>query len=153
MAALLAASVASFEPDAEAAGVRVALAAAPDLPHAAIDPVRVRQVLNDLLGNALRHTPRGGSITVTAELDRARNIVRIAVRDTGSGIPADALPRVFDRSYRSRGSAGSGLGLAIAKGLVTSHGGEITAESDGVGRGTTVRFTLPLSGEAATGGA
>lgn len=143
--ALLAASVASFQPEAEMAGVSVSLRAVPDMPHAAIDPVRVRQVLNDLLGNSLKHTPRGGSIAVSAELDRAGDRVRIAVVDTGSGIEGNLLPHVFDRFYRSRESAGSGLGLAIAKGLVTAHGGEIAAESGGAGRGTTIHFTLPLA--------
>ncbi len=147
LVALLGASVASFGPDAAAAKVRVTLEASDDVPTLLIDPVRMRQVLNDLLGNALRHTPSGGTITVSAQLDRSVRSVRVMVADTGSGIAADALPRIFDRFYRSRGSAGSGLGLAIAKGLVTAHGGEIDVRSEGEGRGTTVSFTLPLSHE------
>ncbi len=150
LATLLGASVASFEPEAEAAAVRVALVTAPGMPPAPIDPVRVQQVLNDLLANALRHTGRGGSITVSAGVDGSRRVARVAVADTGSGISADALPHVFDRFYRSRGSSGSGLGLAIAKGLVASHGGEIVAASDGDGRGTTISFTLPLTEDSMT---
>ena len=75
-------------------------------------------------------------------------MVAVAVRDTGRGIAAQDLARVFDRFHRSADSSGSGLGLAIARDLVRAHGGEISAASDGEGRGTTVRFTLPVAERA-----
>jgi len=111
-----------------------------DLPPADADPVRPRGVLNNLLTNAIRHTPAGGSVTLSARRRGAG--LEISVTDTGEGIPAELLPRVFDRFVRGPGSRGSGLGLAIAKDVVEAHGGTITAES-APGRGTTIRFTLP----------
>jgi two-component system sensor histidine kinase BaeS len=108
-----------------------------------IDPVRIRQVLSNLLDNALRHTPVGGSITVRA--DRAGGEVTVEVTDTGSGIGPDVLPRLFERFAKGPRSRGSGLGLAIARGLIRAHGGRIEADSPGPGRGTTIRFTLPTT--------
>lgn len=132
-------SVASFQPQAEAKGVALRSAPGPGLPAVNADPVRIRSVLGNLLGNALAHTPAGGSIVVNAETGSSG--VSVAVSDTGSGIPAELLPRIFDRFVRGSGSAGSGLGLAIAKDIVAAHGGTIAAESSG--QGTVVRFTLP----------
>jgi len=111
-----------------------------DLPLADADPVRLRGVLNNLLTNAIRHTPAGGLVTVGARRRGAG--VEISVTDTGEGIPADLLPRVFDRFVRGPGSRGSGLGLAIAKDVAEAHGGKISAESV-PGRRTTISFTLP----------
>jgi two-component system OmpR family sensor kinase/two-component system sensor histidine kinase BaeS len=105
-----------------------------------VDPLRVGEVLSNLLSNALRHTPSGGSITVSADADA--HGVAFTVADTGTGIPPDVLPHVFDRFAKGEGSPGAGLGLAIAKSLVEAHGGELTAESE-PGRGTTMRFVLP----------
>jgi len=110
--------------------------------HAAmeVDPARIRQVIGNLVANALRFTPAGGRITVgTGETDAG---VRIAVRDTGAGMEPEALEHAFDRFYRSPSSPGSGLGLSIARNLVEAHGGRIEIES-APGRGTEVRFTLP----------
>lgn len=121
-------------------GVELRADLPPDLPQPDADPVRLRGVLNNLLSNALRHTPAGGSVTVAAR--RQGGGVEISVSDTGAGIPADLLPKVFDRFVRGPGSRGSGLGLAIAKDVVEAHGGTITAESQ-PGRGSTIRFTLP----------
>jgi signal transduction histidine kinase len=105
-----------------------------------VDPARIRQVIGNLVANALRFTPAGGRITVgTGETDAG---VRIAVRDTGAGMKPEALEHAFDRFYRSPGSPGSGLGLSIARNLVEAHGGRIEIES-APGRGTEVRFTLP----------
>jgi signal transduction histidine kinase len=104
--------------------------------------VRLREVLSNLLANAIRYTPRGGSIRVSAAASDGR--LTISVRDTGPGIAADALPHVFDRFYKSDESRGAGLGLAIAKSLVLAHGGEISATSE-PGHGTEMRFTLPVS--------
>ena len=105
-----------------------------------VDPIRIREVLTNLLANAIRHTPNDGRIEVA--LTEAAGVVTMAVADTGDGIAADALPRLFDRFYKGPDSRGSGLGLAIAKGIVAAHGGEISADST-AGQGTTIRFTLP----------
>jgi two-component system sensor histidine kinase BaeS len=98
-------------------------------------------VLDNLLANALSHTPRGGAVRVGARPCGDRIV--LAVRDTGSGIPPDDLARVFDRFWKAADSGGTGLGLAIARGLVETHGGTIKAESQ-PGRGTTMTVTLPL---------
>jgi signal transduction histidine kinase len=129
----------AFTPRAAEAGVTFTLATEP-LPPLDIDPVRVRQVLENLLDNALRHTPRGGTIRV--EIGREGSAALFRVADTGRGIPAEALPHVFDRFWKSADSGGSGLGLAIARGLIEAHGGKIRVDSV-VGRGTVVSFTLP----------
>jgi signal transduction histidine kinase len=130
----------AFTPRAAEAGVTFTLTSVP-LPPLDIDPVRVRQVLENLLDNALRHTPRGGTIRVEAGREGPAALFRVA--DTGRGIPAEALPHVFDRFWKSADSGGSGLGLAIARGLVEAHGGKIRVDSV-VGRGTVVSFTLPV---------
>jgi signal transduction histidine kinase len=129
----------AFAPRATEAGVAFVLEAEP-LPPLDVDPVRVRQTLENLLDNALRHTPRGGTIRIEARQEGSAALFRVA--DTGSGIPAEALPHVFDRFWKSADSGGSGLGLAIARGLIEAHGGKIRADSV-VGRGTVVSFTLP----------
>jgi signal transduction histidine kinase len=134
----------AFAPRAAEAGVAFTLEAEL-LPPLDIDPVRVRQVLENLLDNALRHTPRGGTIRIEVRREGAAALFRVA--DTGRGIPAEALAHVFDRFWKSADSGGSGLGLAIARGLIEAHGGKIRADSV-VGRGTVVSFTLP----AAAGG-
>jgi len=139
-AELIADVVAAFAPRAAELGVALAGEAAP-LPDLDADPVRVRQVLENLIANALRHTPRGGGVRVTARLDRRAAL--FAVADTGTGIAPEILPRVFDRFAKSADSGGSGLGLAIAKSLVEAHGGAIHADSPPA-KGTTVRFTIPL---------
>jgi signal transduction histidine kinase len=131
----------AFAPRAAAAGVNFSLEAAP-LPALEIDPVRVRQVLENLLDNALRHTPRGGTIRIEVRPEGRAALFRVA--DTGRGIPPEALPHVFDRFWKSADSGGSGLGLAIARGLIEAHGGQIRVDSV-VGQGTVVSFTLPLA--------
>lgn len=107
------------------------------------DPVRVREVLTNLVSNALRYTPAGG--TVSIEVRGAGDQVEVTVRDTGSGIAPDAVAGIFDRFSKSTDSPGAGLGLAIAKGLVEAHGGTIRAESL-PGQGTRIVFTLPVAG-------
>jgi len=103
-------------------------------------------VLNNLVSNALRHTPDGGSLRVSAY--RKTGVVRVEVRDSGEGISPEDLPYVFERFYRgeksrSRQTGGAGLGLAIAKGIVEAHGGEIGVESNPK-EGTLFYFTLPV---------
>lgn len=141
IAVLLQDVVRSFAARADAGGIELSASSAPDLPLIDIDPVRIREVLANLLANALRHTARGGHVAVSAAVDQDR--MRIAVRDTGSGISPEQLPKIFDRFAKGVDSTGSGLGLAIARNLVLAHGGEISAESV-VAQGTTVTFTLPL---------
>jgi two-component system, OmpR family, sensor histidine kinase BaeS len=111
------------------------------------DSDRITQVLSNLLDNALQHTPPDGRVTVKLESD-AQN-ARLSVSDTGSGLPADALDRVFDRFYRAdasrnRSSGGSGLGLAIARALVELHGGQLHAENRLEG-GAQFVVSLPLA--------
>jgi histidine kinase len=114
--------------------------------HADVD--RTAQVLTNLLGNAIRYTPDGGTITVSAS--EKQHMAQVDVVDTGMGIPVDALPYIFERFYRvdasrTRQSGGSGIGLTISRILVWAMGGELTAVSEGAGQGSTFSFTLPLA--------
>ncbi len=116
------------------------------LPPVTIDPVRMRQVLFNLLFNALRHTPSGGEITVHASSEAGA--LHLAVQDSGEGLEPEQLAAVFDRFYRadrsrSRETGGSGLGLAIVKAIVEAHGGQMEAHSAGKGYGSTFQMTLP----------
>ena len=118
----------------------------PALPQLWADPDRLVQILLNLLGNALRYTPPDGTITLTAQ--PGDGAVQISVRDTGIGITSDHLPHVFERFYRvdksrTRSSGGTGIGLTIVRHLVHTHGGEVWAESDGPGTGTTFHLTIP----------
>jgi PAS domain S-box-containing protein len=111
------------------------------------DPARLRQIVNNVLSNALKHTPAGGSVDV--DMVRVGGKVSITVTDTGSGIPADFLPRVFERfaqadSSMTRAHGGLGLGLSITKDLVERHRGTIEAQSDGPGKGATFVVRLPV---------
>jgi two-component system, OmpR family, sensor histidine kinase BaeS len=134
----------SFETMAAGAGVRiVVVGSAPDLPLLDVDPVRIREVLDNLLANALRYTPAGGSVTISTERSAATPFVEVAVSDTGSGIAPELVDHLFDRFTKSSDSRGSGLGLAIARHLVEAHGGRISAMSP-PGSGATIRFSLPV---------
>lgn len=131
-------------------GVDLVSAAPENLPRVFADSDRVVQVLTNLLGNALRHTPAGGRVLVETEV-RGDSVV-FGVEDTGEGIASEHLPHVFERFYRaeksrSRGEArgGSGLGLAISKALVEAMGGSMRAESLGAGKGARFSFSLPLA--------
>jgi two-component system OmpR family sensor kinase/two-component system sensor histidine kinase BaeS len=143
LGALVGETVASFQAQADAAGVELNADIAPELPPLELDPARIRQVLENLIANALRYTPRDGTIRVRCYAESKSDAhVAVSVSDTGSGIPPDALAYIFGRFYKSSDSRGTGLGLAIAKNLVAAHGGEISAQSE-LGKGTTIRFTLP----------
>jgi signal transduction histidine kinase len=110
-----------------------------------VDPQRVREVLTNLLSNALRYSARGGEVLVRlkeAGFGSERNVT-ISIEDNGPGIKSTELPHVFERFYKSSDSGGMGLGLSIAKYLVEAHDGKIWAESE-IGRGTTISFTLPV---------
>ena len=124
--------------------IEMRLDIAPDATHVWVDATALRQIMTNLVDNAVRHTNQG-SVTVTSR--RLASGVSIGVSDTGIGIPAEHLPRIFERFYRvdagrSRSDGGTGLGLAIVKHLVEGHGGRVRAESV-VGRGTTIRIELP----------
>jgi signal transduction histidine kinase len=152
LADLLTDAAAGFESRAAAQNVDLHVEAPDPTPEMEADYDRLYQVLANLLTNALRHTPENGSITLHAEA--ISEGVRITVSDTGTGIPAEDLPYIFDRFWRgdksrARAEGSSGLGLAITKQLVLAHGGTITAESD-VGKGTKFIIELPL--EKATDG-
>ena len=137
----------AHEPQAGQQGVRLGTEVAPALPSTHLDPERMRQVLGNLVSNALRHTGAGGSVTLAAGLDGPGTLL-VEVRDTGSGIPPEDLPHIFNRFYRgdrarAEGQGESGLGLAIVRSLVTMHRGKITVDS-APGRGTTFSIRLPL---------
>lgn len=116
------------------------------------DARRIRQVINNLLENAIKYSPDGGVIAVTGRIEGGSLLVQ--VQDEGAGLPAREVERIFDRFHRVDGElarkvGGTGLGLAICKGLIEAHGGRIWAESPGPGRGSTFAFTLPLDAPAA----
>jgi signal transduction histidine kinase len=141
MAVLVQDVVNAFSADAARGRVSVALEVPNELPLVAVDPLRIREVLSNLMSNALRHTPAGGVISVALRTSGARLLISVA--DTGAGIAREDLPKIFDRFYKGSGSPGSGLGLTIVRSLVAAHGGEASAEST-VGGGTTITLTLPI---------
>lgn len=146
-AEIVAAAAASVRLACEAKGIALAADVAPGLPDVNVDRDRIAEVLGILLDNAHRHTPAGGEITVAARPAAEAPGVEFSVADTGAGIAAEHLSRVFERFYRvdparSRALGGSGIGLAIAKAIVEAHGGTIRAESAGAGAGTRVAIRI-----------
>jgi signal transduction histidine kinase len=142
-------SVEMLQPIAREKSIALSVAADADLPLVRADPSRVLQVFSNLVGNAIKFTPVGGSITLSAV--RADGGVKCAVTDNGPGIPEAQIPRLFGKFWQAkRGeSGGVGLGLAIARGIVEAHGGTITVESE-VGKGSVFSFPLPVwNGEVA----
>ncbi|TAK00662.1 MAG: HAMP domain-containing histidine kinase [Chloroflexota bacterium] len=140
---LLNEAAASFRIAAADAGVTMAVAVPADLPLAEVDPVRIREVVTNLISNAVRHTPAGGSIRVEGAASRDGSTLHLAVENTGPGLDPSVAERPFDRFVRGPGSKGSGLGLAIARDLVEAHGGTISVDNQ-PGDGTTFRIVLPV---------
>jgi two-component system sensor histidine kinase BaeS len=139
LGALAADTAESFQTQADAAHVTLTAETADNLPPVEVDPARIRSVIGNLLSNAIRHTPSGGSIKVG--VSGSGSEVVVTVTDTGEGIPPELLPHVFERFVKGASSPGSGLGLAIAHDIVTAHGGNLEIQST-MGSGTTVRLTL-----------
>jgi signal transduction histidine kinase len=145
---LISDTISSFQPQADQRGVRLVGEVARDVDPVLANPSRLQRVLHNLVSNALRHTPADGTVALRATPEGEE--VRVEVADTGEGITAEDLPRVFERSFRGEqsrtrpkkdGAPGAGLGLAIARGLIEAHGGTMDVESD-FGRGSSFRFTL-----------
>lgn len=146
---LLTTEVERWQPQAQAHQIALSLQPLPELPMLNLDRMRMSQVLGIVIHNALQHTEAGGRVTVAATMEMGRG-VGISVTDDGVGIDSADLPHIFDRLYRtdqsrSRGIYGTGLGLAIARSIIEAHNGTIVVTSDGIGRGSTVRFDLPLN--------
>jgi two-component system sensor histidine kinase BaeS len=137
-AALVNEVAAAFQPRAEERGINL-IVDAPPLPEINVDPMRIKQVLDNLVANALRYAPRGGWVRIAAA--RTGAITSFSVSDNGPGIPPDQLAHIFDRFVKASDSGGSGLGLAIAKSLVEAHGGTIAAASP-AGAGATFRVEI-----------
>jgi len=145
---LLQNTVAEMQPRARRLGLTLTLDVPPALPEVNADPARLRQVLVNLLDNALKFTPAGGTVRVFAGLDAPEGRLTFGVADTGPGFTSEELARLGRRfAPGSRPGAGSGLGLALVKEILALHGGELKAES-APGQGATVRCTLPLDGMA-----
>jgi CheY-like chemotaxis protein len=141
-------AIAGIAPAAAAKAIGLDLQIPAALPPIEGDPKRLHQVLNNVLANAIKFTPHGGTIVLSCQSDGASVILQ--VRDSGIGIEPEFLPYIFDRfrqgdSRPTRAHGGLGLGLAIARHLVDQHDGEITASSDGTGKGTTISIVLPAS--------
>jgi PAS domain S-box-containing protein len=145
---LMSRSLEALRPLADAGGVSLVAMLPPDLPTLHVDPDRMRQLLSNVIGNAIKFTPAGG--TVTTAVRAAADEVLFTVTDTGGGIPAEQLPFVFDRFFqtvsgpRLQPRHGAGLGLPIARGIVEAHGGRIWIESV-EGAGTSVHFLVPAA--------
>lgn len=142
---LIHAAVERLSLQAERAQLEVRVSCPENLPEVLVDPPRLEQVLVNLLHNAIKFTEPGGEIKISARENEQKQ-VEFSVRDSGVGITADDLPRIFERFYkadRSRSRGGTGLGLAIARHLVEAHGGVIRAESE-PGKGSTFIFTIPM---------
>ena len=149
---VLTGSLAAVRPRAEARGIALSLEIPADLPLVEMDGERIAQVVGNLLENAISHTPSGGGVDVAAVVTAA-GAARVAVTDSGTGIPPGELPAVFERFHRvdpsrTRSSGGTGLGLTIAKQLVEAHGGVISVESE-LGEGSRFAFELPLTPDRA----
>ncbi|MEW6404205.1 MAG: MFS domain-containing histidine kinase [Chloroflexota bacterium] len=147
LADLISDTLESFSELASRKDVKLEGSVDPDVDPVFMDTQRIGRVLNNLVSNALRHTPAGGEVKVNARRLRPGSSVEVTVSDSGEGIRAEDLPRIFESFYRSersrsRSTGGAGLGLAISRGIVQAHGGDITVQSK-PGRGSQFTFTLP----------
>jgi signal transduction histidine kinase len=134
-------AVESFRSQAESTGLSLGAEVADSLPVVEVDPARMRQVIGNLLSNAIRHTPRDGSVNVAVGSDQ--NLLTITVSDTGEGVSPDLLPHIFERFVKGPNSTGSGLGLAIAREIVSAHAGRLEVQSSPQ-TGTIATIFLPL---------
>jgi histidine kinase len=149
---LVHAAVNRLQQQFEAKGLSLDTSIEPGLPLIRGDEDRITQVLANLIGNALQHTPAEGSVRVAVQQERRH--LKVSVSDTGEGLAQENLNRVFERFYRvdksrSRGRGGSGIGLTISRHIIEAHGGRIWAESPGLGCGSTFAFTLPTQRDTA----
>ena len=149
MAKLIQAVLERLSPQASTKNIVIHQEVPDGFPSVLVDADRITQVLVNLVGNALQYTHAGGDITLSAE--RKANEILVSVTDTGRGIPAEHLPHLFTRFYRvdksrsRQAGGGSGIGLTIARHMVEAHGGRIWAESQGDGKGSTFKFTIPVA--------
>jgi signal transduction histidine kinase len=148
IAPLVKKAAANFQPVASTRQIDLRVELLGAIPQVEADPERLQQVMSNLLSNALRHSPEGGQILVSVQQEGS--MVEVAVKDSGAGIANEQLAHVFSRFYRtdsarSREQGGAGLGLAIARAIVQEHGGWIAAQSDGLGKGSTFTFAIPVA--------
>jgi NtrC-family two-component system sensor histidine kinase KinB len=145
-AKLLSEAVEPLRLQVEAKGVRLEVDAPPDLPHVAVDRGQIERVIGNLVTNAMRATPEGGTITVAAV--RRGDEIAMSVADTGSGIPRDYLSTIFEPFVQvpHASGGGAGLGLTISRRIVEGHGGRLSVQSE-PGRGSTFTFTVPIAGK------
>lgn len=142
--------ISSFKPQVAGKSIEIKMEIEKDLPSVYADREKIAQILMNLVGNAIKFTPEGGTITVSAKpYNGDGRMVAVSVRDSGIGIPGDQLEKVFEKFFQveeslRRSIAGTGLGLPITKGLVEAHRGKIWVESE-IGKGSTFTFTLPIS--------
>jgi NtrC-family two-component system sensor histidine kinase KinB len=143
---LIATAVKELRPQVEAKGLKLSVDASVELPWVSVDRLQIERVIGNLVINALRHTKQG-EIKISAE--QRDSHVALSVSDTGSGIPTEYLPHIFDKFVQvpDAPTGGAGLGLTISKAIIEAHGGKISVQSE-VGRGTTFTFTLPLATES-----
>lgn len=143
-----------FQPLFAAQSIQLTITLPADLPTVTADPDRLEQTLINLFSNALRYTPHGGSVTISAQ--PTEDSVQFSIADTGVGIAPEHLPHIFERFYRidksrNRQSGGTGIGLTISRLLIDAQGGDIWAESAGPGNGTTFHMSLPRAEPAPVG--
>jgi signal transduction histidine kinase len=141
----------TFEATAQTADVRLINLIAPQLPEVYADREQIRRVLFNLLDNALRHTPSGGQVRLSAQLNGSERMLTVGVTDTGRGVPPELRKRIFEKFVQISGSAvrghrGSGLGLTFCQLSIEAHGGKIWVESGAEG-GAAFFFTLPLAAQ------
>ena len=134
-----------YENQAQLKEIQIDMSLQDSMPSVNLSPVRMREVLNNLLSNAIRNTPDGGKIEVSALIENEQNLI-ISIKDNGEGIAQEDLGMIFDRFYKASDSGGMGLGLSIAKKLVEAHGGSLNAKSR-PGEGTAMIVHLPIEEE------